>query len=250
MPDLPLLIESKIITAKSVDLNIDYFKDLKERSNKVVNTNAISFSKDKKDIMVDDFLFNYIPKSEIQPRDVNFLHNVSQDGFYILDKMVSRNNFSRFIKENPYWDTENKEILIEAGLVDRYYLDFDLENEYVTNVSFYATQAWLKWAMNNYNIPEGWSLELPTENMWHAATIYKNMEQNSAWLWTNQGFYLYDHYLSDKNGKLPKEFTDITPKTVVGRNRYINKKETGRGVQDATWCTPYLGIRPVLVRKK
>ncbi|MGL1892153.1 MAG: PEGA domain-containing protein [Spirochaetaceae bacterium] len=246
-PNTPLLLYNEIL--KDIKSDNKYYKLLTDRHRKIINKNVISFEDPKDDVDIGSMTFKYIPNSNITPYDVNFIHNITEESFYISELMVSKENYLDFVSKNPEWNTENKDSLVSDKLVDNYYLSFENSEEYITNVSYFAALAWCKWANSYYEIPEGWIINLPTENMWFSAVLYGINLNVEAWQWTDQGFYLYDHFLTNNNGVPITPFTDITPRLVVGENKYNTKAESGRGVQEANWCTPFLSFRPVLVKE-
>ncbi len=248
-PNTPILIYNKIVKNSNTNSNSDYITILKDRHKKIIDKSVISFGEDKKNIKIGNMVFNYIPESNIKPIDVNFIHNIKQDDFYILNNMVRKSSYLDFVNENPRWREDNIDNLILENLADKYYMKFESEEEYITHVSYFAAKAWCVWANETFEIPDGWTLKLPSENRWHAANTYGSLSNVDAWQWTDQGFYLYDHFLTDLDGNFSDEFTDIIPRLVVGNNKYNNRVESGRGVQDANWCTPFLSFRPILVKE-
>lgn len=248
MPYTPHLFYTQLLKNSKLDIDKNLYKSFIDRHKSAIDKNVISFDKERKSKKYGDLTLNYIPDSQVKPVDVNFIHNIKQSGFYISDNMISRKSFMEFINDNPYWSRDNIENLIEAELVDRYYLDFQTEEDYITNISYYAAKEWCIWANEKYNFEEGWKLTLPTENMWHAAVLYEGVKNIEAWQWTSQGFYLYDHFLTDPEGQFTPEYKEIKSRLVVGKNKYNSKEESGRGVQDSDWCTPFLSFRPVLIK--
>lgn len=245
----PLLLYNRILRNTSIQANNDFYQKLNDNHRKIINKNVTSFDEPENNIVLKDMTFVNIPKSNNLAIDVNFIHNIEEESFYILKNLITKDSYNDFLEENPIWNKINIKSLIDNGLVDRYYLDFSNDEEYITNISFYAAKAWCEWANDKYNIPEGWNLELPDENHWYSALQYEVIDDNEAWQWTDKGFYLYDHFLTDNKGTTMEAFTEIVPRVVVGKNKYNTKAETGRGVQNANWCTPFLSFRPVLVKE-
>ncbi len=246
---IPLLLYNKILVNRESDINSEYYKKLSELHRIKINKNAISFEEPIRDIKINNLTFKNVPKSQITPIDVNFIHHIENKSFYISEYMISKESYFEFVEENQDWSIENFKNLLTEGLVDNYYLDFPGSEDYITNISYYAAQAWCEWANNKYDIPDGYKLTLPSENMWFSATLYGVVKNIDAWQWTNQGFFLYDHFLTDKTGLPLKSFTDTIPRLVVGKNKFNTKAESSRGVQDANWCTPFISFRPVLVKE-
>jgi len=248
-PNSSLLIYGNILNSTE-SLNSNLYQSLFESRKLQIDNNLIAFESKGKDVLIDGMVFKNVPNSQITPFNVNFIHNIEQESFYILENLLPKENFFQFIQENPFWELDNKNLLINNQLVDLNYLDFEYNDSYITNISFYAAKAWCDWANTKYNIPDGYKFALPTENMWFSSLLFGVIKDNSAWQWTDSGFYLYDHYLTDKKGITINEFGEIKPRLVVGKNKYNLKSETGRGVQDADWCSPFTSFRPVLIKDK
>ncbi|QEN06097.1 PEGA domain-containing protein [Thiospirochaeta perfilievii] len=248
-PNLSLLIYNKILLRRSLDIKSPALERIARDHQLKINKNVVSFKEQSSSIKVENLNFINIPESQIPTIDVNFIHNISNESFYILEEMVDRDNYFKFLEDNPKWSKENTEELINKGLVDKFYLDFSNDEDYITNISYYAAKAWCEWANEYYNIPSNYKISLPSENLWLSANQFDILDNVDAWQWTNQGFYIYDHFLTKKSGVILDEFDQIEAKLVVGKNKYNTKAESSRGVQNASWCTPFLSFRPVLIRK-
>lgn len=245
----PLLLYNRILQNSEIKMNNDLYQKLNENHRKLINKNVTSFDEPERDINLGNLKFKNVPQSNIIPMGVNFIHGIQEDSFYILESLLSKENYLEFLDDNPVWKKINLNNLIADGLVDKYYLDFSNDEDYITNISYFAANAWCKWANERYNVPEGWVITLPSENRWFSALQFNVIKDNVAWQWTTNGFFLYDHYLTDSYGSYIESFTDITPRVVVGNNKYNTKAESGRGVQNSDWCTPFIGFRPVLIKE-
>lgn len=244
-PNLELFIYSRILNEDSSNKRYD---ELIKRSKKLIDSSVTSYESSISNRRVNNYTYKYIPKGRFTPlASTNFIHEIREDSFYISDRMVTREDWDAFVKDNPKWSRDNIDSLMEENLVDREYLESDRE-EYITNISYYGAIEWIKWANNRYNIPRGFSLALPTESQWLSAQNYGVLDNIEAWSWSSQGFYLYDHFLADIDGQFIKEFDHIEPRLVLGRNKYNKDSIDKRGVQKANWCSPFLGIRPVLLK--
>lgn len=249
-PDVPLLLYNKIITDNSLLLDSKYYSYLKDKHILKINKNLTKFDEKKDDVYINKIRFKYIPKSELTPNDINFIHSIKEEAFYISEYMITKESYYNFVNDNPKWSKENIKNLKNDGLVDNYYLDFSNDEDYITNISYYSALAWCEWANKTFDLPTGFKISLPSENMWFSSVMYGSIKNIDAWQWTNQGFYIYDHFLTNNMGIPISEYEIIQPRLVVGKNKYNTKIESGRGVQDANWCTPFLSFRPVLVKEK
>jgi iron(II)-dependent oxidoreductase len=109
---------------------------------------------------------------------VQIPHPVSVPSFYISETEVSNGIFRSFLNENPDWTLANKTSLEKRGLVDEEYLSgWESGPEQpgwaelpVTNVSFYAAQAFCQWLTSRLPATfDGYSVRLPFESEWEWA---------------------------------------------------------------------------------
>lgn len=210
------------------------------------------FSEEKtKDIQVGPFNFIHIPASEFLLLGTRrFATAAKSSEFYMASRLVSREEYSLFLKENPYWQKENLKTLIKDNRVDENYLKED-DSDYITSVSWYAAKAWCQWATDYYDIPEGYRMVLPTEKMWYSAAVKKDINDIfTAWQWTSTAYSPVDCFLSDREGNRPEPFSEEAGYTVKGGNLYVDNAVENRGGQEASWCTPFLSFRPVLIKEQ
>lgn len=245
--NLELLLYSNVLSG--IDFNLERYQKLINNSKKIIDNSVTSYESSMDSKTIGNYTFNYIPKGEITPLETNFIHEIKENSFFLSDKMITREDFNKFISDSPYWSRDNIDELIKKSLVDENYLKFENEEKYVTNISYYAAREWISWANKNMKIPAGYKLALPTESQWLSATLYGATGKIEAWNWTSQGYYTFDHFLTDENGQFIDEYSFIEPRLVVGSNKYNTRSGNARGVQKANWCTPFLGFRPVLIKE-
>lgn len=71
--------------------------------------------------------------------------------FSVSGKMVTEYEYALFVSENPSWAKSNKDTLVKRGLVDEYYLEgiylstSTVSTRPITNISFYAADAYCAW---------------------------------------------------------------------------------------------------------
>lgn len=209
--------------------------------------------------------------------------------FFLSEQELSRSSFSRFLSENPEWRLENRQELMEQGLVDENYLaDWGesfrdtASNMPLRYVSWYAAKAYCDWLNESLpgDLPEKWEVRLPTEEEWEAAHILngESREVNAdnsrgprspsferqgeaglydmggnLWEWCEQWYFPLErlYRLSGKSITIP-EGAQAAEKVVKGGS-WANKSQTVpfylRGKQEPQWCSPFLGFRPALVQK-
>jgi formylglycine-generating enzyme required for sulfatase activity len=280
----------KIEGVKSIlnDLYTDYFdieiSDIPAVNGKTVvinNNKFIGFSsgtyltgpslpEDTQVLMNDDIL-------------ISFPHIETVSEFYILEKEVTRRDYSLFLDENPEWKVENINNLIENNLVTNDYLnlqDFNDKGKPVSNISWYAAAAYSDWLetklppnMSEYNI------KLPSEAQWEAAARFSTVGtlnnvfhesgvsaakstdfsriggaglydiMGNLWEWSENWFFPTDSVNSSFG--LSGTSWDGMEKAVRGgswANSEADIEVSTRGSQNPAWCTPFLGFRPVLVK--
>lgn len=108
------------------------------------------------------------------------------DTFQISTTEVSNARFSLFLAENPGWLAANIEELESQNLVDENYLSSwssriapaGLENYPVTEISWYAAQAYCEWFTRRYLV--GSRARLPTEDEWELAARQNQIAENTS----------------------------------------------------------------------
>ena len=215
----------------------------------------------------------------------SFPHTEKINELYILDKELTRGDYLLFLKENPTWNLENIKSLIDNNLVTENYLAFQdmaSQAEPIANISWYAASAYCKWLETKLpgNLLSTYRVKLPSEAEWEAAAIlndtdnghyiFKNFGSDSAlpadfsregkaglydmkgnlWEWNDNWYFPTD----SENGQygLNNTLYEGVEKSVRGGSWANLKSDINiytRASQDPAWCTPFLGFRPVLVKK-
>jgi len=214
----------------------------------------------------------------------SFPHTEKVNDFFILDREITRGEYSLFLKENPSWKPENIKYLLENKLANENYLAFQdmaFQSEPIANISWYAASAYCQWLESK--LPQNvssYSVRLPSEAEWEAAAIinapgagkyvFKSSGADSAlpadfsrggkaglydiqgnlWEW-NDNWYFPTDSENGQYGLNDKLFQGVE-KSVRGGSWANSKYDVDiytRGSQDPSWCTPFLGFRPIMVRK-
>ncbi len=214
----------------------------------------------------------------------SFPHTEKVNVFFILDREITRGEYSLFLKENPSWKPENIKYLLENKLANENYLafqDMTFKTKPIANISWYAASAYCQWLESK--LPQNissYSVRLPSEAEWEAAAIinaaqnvncvFKNSGVDSAlpadfsregraglydiqgnlWEWNANWYFPTD----TENGQygLRDERLKGAEKSVRGGSWANAKSDISiytRGSQDPSWCTPFIGFRPVLVKR-
>ncbi|NNM67725.1 MAG: SUMF1/EgtB/PvdO family nonheme iron enzyme [Spirochaetales bacterium] len=133
------------------------------------------------------------------PFELPCLRNVQ--AFWLAAHETTQEQFARFIQSQPQWAPANKEELEKKGLVSSSYLANWTNNKpsspdtAVSDVSWYAAQAYVNWLNTSAQVPQGKTAILPTEVQWEWAARdakgdyspdYKKGHENALGLWNMQ----------------------------------------------------------------
>jgi len=203
--------------------------------------------------------------------------------FYIMEKEVTFYDYSLFLNENPNWRIENIDNLISKNMVTKDYLAFPDSSEKgkpISNISWYAAKAYCDWLETKLPVSMSeYKIKLPSEAEWEAAArldgsskskdIFKDAGTDSAvtadfsrigksglydlsgnlWEWNENWFFPGDT-LNGAFG-LKSSYFEGVEKAVRGGSWANSSSEieiSTRGSQNPSWCTPFIGFRPVLVK--
>ncbi len=207
--------------------------------------------------------------------------------FYILEGEVTKEQYSRFLNDNPEWRVENRSTLIENNLVTADYLknwsSID-DDSPVSYVSYHAADAFCDWLEKTLTLPKDHHVRLPMESEWeyaarqiwdealplfHSAGITgaisseKSNEmtkiiqmKGNLWEWCDNWFFPSAYFLNNIDYLSDLEVSSKWPgveKTVRGgswANREDEITSNTRGSQPPEWCTPFLGFRPIITDKE
>lgn len=213
-------------------------------------------------------------------------HPVSLEPFYIADKEITNSLFTRFLMENPQWNDSERDKLISAGLVTEDYLKAwnPVRNPEipVTYVSYFAAKAFCGWIEESLPASyAGYSVRLPKEEEMEWISLlgspgdvilgYKEGPASvqgrspgilgiyditgNLWNWCDNWYSPLGYLVTSKTNNKPSDNPPgVRPVeiSVRGGSWANSQREIDsriRGSQPPDWCTPFLGFRPVLVRK-
>jgi formylglycine-generating enzyme required for sulfatase activity len=182
--------------------------------------------------------FLTIPRGELLQGDgedgfasVQIPHPVSIPAFLMSEIEVNNGIFQIFVEENPDWAPGNKSTLVNQGLVDEQYLATwtrrtdqpEWESLPVTNVSFYAAQAFCQWL----------TTQLPATYSQYSARL----PFESEWEWASRGGLVGADY---PTGRPSAEDRFFSP-GIAGPEAAGASVRNGYGLQDMTgnvweWC--------------
>jgi len=215
-----------------------------------------------------------------------FPHLEKLEPYYISSGEVTRRQFDRFLQEEPDWNAEHIDKLIQQGKVDEQYLSYkdsypvetsQIFSVPVTHVSWYAAKAYSKWFESKLptELKGRFSVRLPTETEWEFAAR-KNSDaqvidsgsgfdgpqaanysregrigladmQGNVWEW-NENWYFTSDVLDGVYGAAVPGF-DGSEKALRGgswANRAAEVPVWRRASHPPQWCSPFVGFRIVL----
>ena len=183
--------------------------------------------------------------------------------FALAHHPVTEYEYALFLDDNPEWNIENREKLIEKGLVDEFYLEgvftstSFISNKPVRNISWYAAKAYTEWASEI----TGEEFYLPSEAEWtfaalsakdapYATTLtYRSADHDhpsamlgGLWEMTDTAYMPLSRLFGyEEASTLSTSFDDI----IVKGGSYMNSgiDEMTVGVQERSTCSEYTGFR-------
>ena len=125
-----------------------------------------------------DITYNTYPSTNEAGIEINNI-----ESFYLSKTPISNFLYSLFVAENPTWAKSNIDSLLEKGLVDDNYLKgIGLSTNApslipITNISFYAAQAFCDWLTEKTNT----KIYIPSEEEWTLSCFASNNHINNTY---------------------------------------------------------------------
>ncbi len=191
---------------------------------------------------------------------------VHTDAFNISAYCITEYQYAQFTAANPDWALANKSALIEAGLVDDYYLDgvtlslTTATNKPIRNISWYAANAFCQWLSSI----SGVTVYLPSEDQWIAASLtdteggfqkslmpstadnYPTAMLGSVWEMTGSRFIPLSRLASQDAGSVLDDY-DVQNDMVVKGGSYVSDMKSidrySVGVVNRSLCSDFMGFR-------
>ena len=191
---------------------------------------------------------------------------VHTDSFNISAYCITEYQYAQFTAANPDWALANKDALIEAGLVDAYYLDgvtlslTTATNKPIRNISWYAADAFCQWLSS----VSGVTVYLPTEDQWIAASLtdteggfQKSLMPSTAdgspaamlgsvWEMTGTRFIPLSRIVTEDVSSVLDDYDVQTDMVVKGGSYVSDMKSIDRysvGVVSRSLCSDFMGFR-------
>ncbi len=220
--------------------------------------------------------------TERAERGGDIAYSVDLAPFLVSQTEVTVEAYSRFLADEPAWSLENREALINEGLVDADYLrDWDDGMPTATlparNVSAYAAEAFAAWFSGEI-AATGLTARLPSEAEWDylaaldapEAGVFATVTSTgpsvvgeslrgelgllglagNVWEWTADPFATYARYHSGANSPLPP---GASAHRVVRGGGWATPATDfiidDRGSMPPDWCSGAVGFRIVLAEQ-
>lgn len=199
--------------------------------------------------------FSY-PETNVLPQTVQV------DAFALQRFPVSEYDWALFVEANPYWGKDNKEVLIDRGLVDEYYLDGVYlstgfpSSKPIRNISYYSALAYIEYVSQRDNV----EYRLPTEAEWEMAAEgsdvvggvglgYRSSDLSKPsgmlgllWQFTSSSYLPLSRVLGeDDTSSLSNDNDDI----IIKGGSYLNSdvQVSDVGLIDRSATSEYVGLR-------
>ena len=169
--------------------------------------------------------------------------------FYIAETQVPLDLWTQFLDEKPQWRADNRESLIEEGLVNSQYLQYSgfpgLPENTAAWVSWHSAFAWCEWYNSKTPGLPG-RVRLPLESEWEIAANTGLNKTGDFWEWCEDPFVP----LNFLPASLPASDPGSPERPVRGGSwinpQYMVSTET-RGSLPPDSCSPFVSFRPVIV---
>ena len=213
-------------------------------------------------------------------------HIQSVPDFYMMSTEITHSEYARFVAANPEWAPDRATQLTGSGLATSDYLKGwigDSSQVPQAYVSYYAAEAYCAWLTKQ--LPPalaGYTVTLPNEAEWEwAARMNVNPDRSvfhetateeqpvgsgapntlgirdllgNVWEWNQDWFFPAAYFLVSADGTSSLEDGRIGKgaEVAVRGGSWASSRDsvtyTTRGSQPPTWCTPFLGFRPIIVK--
>ena len=191
--------------------------------------------------------FGGLQFSEITPQESSI------SSFFIAESPVSTELWELFLEETPEWRAENRQALMENGLVNSQYLSYaefpGLPLNIAAWVSWHAARAWCEWYNTKLQTGfTGYIVSLPMEAEWEIAAKTGISRTGEFWEWCEDPF-VPNNFLA---APLPA-FDPGSPERPVRGGSWINARNTvnmdTRGSLPPDSCSPFVSFRPVIAQR-
>lgn len=177
------------------------------------------------------------------------------DSFWISDALVTAGAWDLFTRENPEWSEDNRDSLIENGLVGEDYLrnaEFpEYPEEAATGISWYAADAFCSWLGKQLPVSmQAYEVRLPSEAEWEQFIRSTGQQEeyfsSGLWEWCVDP-YAPLNFLAADNAAI--SYLDSPERSLRGGS-WINPEGTisfeTRAFLPPSMSSFFTGFRPVI----
>jgi hypothetical protein len=172
---------------------------------------------------------------------LNFIRFSS--GFMISETPIPRNLFETFLNDNPEWREHQIDYFPQE--ISNY--PWEIDNNIITGVTWYAAQSFCKWM--TANLPPsmaGMEVRLPTEDEWLTASAAISGMKNQGWEWCADP---YAHFQIAAVTQRAKHLVGSPERTLRGRAASSSSTET-RASLPPDLSSPIVTFRAVIAEKQ
>jgi|GEM_PF-4622226 len=283
LQDSVLLMSSKYLIQEVIASSLKYFsKGNILNHNSMLSTIKLILSKNINKIELNKFIKEYYPTFSVdeskEKTDKPFINKnydilskyklnfFKVDNDYYISNLVSNDLFLDFLKDNPEYDIENKDSLIENRIVDNDYLKMQIKDDDlkrpITNISYYIALEFVNWYKKyaKVSLPDSKEWELAAykfdglynpyflekaKNESKARKINKNIPSDflgNTWEFTSSDYKA--RVFKDNGNNYDFLVKEIRGGSWANMEKEINLKTIGINLVNST--SPFLSLRLVL----
>ncbi|MDR1430185.1 MAG: SUMF1/EgtB/PvdO family nonheme iron enzyme [Spirochaetaceae bacterium] len=203
--------------------------------------------------------FRSIPAGSLN-RALPYAEETAVPSFWMAASELGREDWNRFVSENPRWAGDNRSALSAEGLITGDYLlpppgampgdQGGEQGTAITGVSWYAARAYCAWLDASLAMP-GYTVRLPTELEWeYAAAVNRRTASRpldmllNHWEWCENPYSYLDYLPQGAMERIDAPERPVRGGSWLNTSGTINGET--RGALDPETCSPFVSFRPVI----